>query len=445
MQDLQLVIEKAHAIRGEELSGEKAQDLAWTVLNHFGYSDRCLSNGLDQDENAVFCYLEDLGILKPESRVDILPESSMEWRIVQWTYDAWGIEKISRWTAPDPADSLQDLYASLPPEAFAPDSGEDAPETPGEMTVQLVPEEGAVAVVNGGSEEMENGKIVSESLKERIGQIGKERVSQKFMESILKDLSGGERVNGYGTVQELVRQGFLKPDGDDGYLVLKTELDEVPEAARVDLRPDLQVRRCGVCGMGFGTQQSLMIHMSAEHPFDEDLLKVLAAKGMSIREIARQMHRGKSTVLYHMDRIRERQTAAAGDPPAEAEAVGDMKIDPDPLRANHVEEIRQLRSEIGVLEQKYQDAVNEKAKLRSDLMALDAAPKQPAGTLLSSAYIKHFDGYYDGQRKMISSIISDEITRGGKGKEISIEVWDLPPERHIILKVRDSTAPEVQA
>ena len=435
IEDLRDIIVQAHAMRGQQIPPDSAMDLAWAVLSFFGYSDHCLANALSPEDNAIFCDLEDMGILKPESKVEILPESTVEWRTIQWAFDAFGISRIRSWK-PAARDDLQALYASLPPEAF---SAADQEDTHEEMILQAVPGEIAV-LVNGGSEEMENGKIVSESLKERIGQIGKERVSQKFMESMLKDLSGGERVNGYGTVQDLVRQGFLKPDGDDGYLVLKTELDEVPEAARVELRPDPQVRRCGVCGMGFGTQQSLMIHVSAEHPFDEDLLKVLAAKGMSIREIARQMHRGKSTVLYHMDRIRERQAAAAGDPPAEAEAVGDMKIDPDPLQANHVEEIRQLRSEIGVLEQKYQDAVNEKAKLRSDLMALDAAPKQPAGTLLSSAYIKHFDGYYDGQKKMISSIISDEITRGGKGKEISIEVWDLPPERHIILKVRDREA-----
>lgn len=428
MQDLQLVIEKAHAIRGEELSGEKAQDLAWTVLNHFGYSDRCLSNGLDQDENAVFCYLEDLGILKPESRVEILPESSMEWRIVQWTYDAWGIEKINRWTGPDPVDSLQDLYASLPPEAFAPDAGEDAPETPGEMTVQLVPEEGDVAVVNGGSEEMEKGRDVSEELRERIVQLGKEKVSQSFMDSLLKDLSGGGTVNGYGSVQSLVVDGFLRPDGDDGYMVRAEK-----------------IFRCSECHEAFPSRQAMMVHMKGKHAFDEITLGKYLAEGKTVREIMALMNRSKSTVQYHAARLRKQETRGE-DPekedipaseavPAAQGTVTDMGAELDQLKA----ELNSAMAAALGWKKKFKEAEAEAQKLRIEAdQAAERLRNNPAaddGVVLTSAFIRNFDGYFDSQRKMISEMVKDEIYHSGKGREIRFEIRQLPAGRKIVLTV----------
>lgn len=451
IEDLQDIIVKAHAIRGEELPADKAMDIAWIVLSFFGYSDHCLANALDSQETALFYDLQDMGILKPESKTEIPGESTAEWRMIRWTFDFFGISKIKD-RKPQARDDLQSLYASLPPEAFIP-AGEEE-----EMTVQVVPEEG-ITVLNGGSEDMENGKIIAEQVKERIEQLGKEKVSQKFMEAVLKDLSGGDRIDGYGTVQVLVHGGFLKPNGDDGYIVERAEDGNSagPSGATLKTTGKAPMNKCHECEEEFPSQQKLMIHMMMQHPFDEDLLKKLLAQGKSPKEIQEIMNRSKSTVKYHISRLGKGKAGNSEDgdqgnkihgtkePPLHDQG----KDHDDPLLVQELEEIQKLRdeaeslkrdlaaaeAELKSLQEKYQDARKEKEMFREDLLKL--AQKQPEGVLLSSIHISRFNGYYDGQKRMIASVISDEITKGGKGKEISVEVWDLPPERRVILTVKD--------
>jgi hypothetical protein len=441
LEKLEALISRAHAMRGEDLPMEKARDLAWSVLSFFGYSDHCLANALDASENAVFCYIEDLGILKPESKVELLADTTAEWRMVRWTFDFYGISRIEGWEPKEETDALQALYASMPPEAFVAGEQEDLH---GEMTVQVIPEEG-IAVLNGGSEEMENGKIIAGEVRERLERMGKEIVSQKFMEAVLKDLSGGEKVNGYGTVQELVHQGFLKPNGDDGYLVEKGKSPDVS----VEVKGGSP---CHICGETMLTQQLLMVHIKKRHPFDVGLLKKLLAEGKTTKEIMDIMHRSDSTVEYHVRRLRDNSTGETGKKDADETGAGtpaekgkenqltpsDDEVQSLRTQVNGLkEDLKAAESEIKSLQEKYQYARKEKEMFREDLLKLSEKQKQPEGTLLSNIYIKHFDGYYDGQKKMISSVIHDEITRGGKGKEISVEVWDNPPEKKVILRVRE--------
>ena len=127
IEDLRGIIVQAHAMRGQQIPPDSAMDLAWAVLSFFGYSDHCLANALSPEDNAIFCDLEDMGILKPESKVEILPESTVEWRTIQWTFDAFGISRIRSWK-PAARDDLQALYASLPPEAFSAADQEDTHE-----------------------------------------------------------------------------------------------------------------------------------------------------------------------------------------------------------------------------------------------------------------------------------------------------------------------------
>ena len=114
IEDLQDIIVKAHAIRGEELPADKAMDIAWIVLSFFGYSDHCLANALDSQETALFYDLQDMGILKPESKTEIPGESTAEWRMIRWTFDFFGISKIKDRKPQARDDLMPGISSALP-------------------------------------------------------------------------------------------------------------------------------------------------------------------------------------------------------------------------------------------------------------------------------------------------------------------------------------------
>lgn len=117
---LETAIVNAHQSLGQDFSRQDARDLAWGVLQYFGYGDRCLSNSLPEDMQSVFYNLEDLGLLKPESRFEILHDGR-EWRTIEWVLNPGKISSLQDVISTElPEEQL--VYASLPAEAFNPHS-----------------------------------------------------------------------------------------------------------------------------------------------------------------------------------------------------------------------------------------------------------------------------------------------------------------------------------
>lgn len=117
-EDLSDLIVRAHAIHGQDFPRKDAVDLAWTVLQFFGYGDQCLGNALEQQERTIFYELEDLGILKSVSREDHLHTGDI-WRTLTWEFDREGIRRIGSFSGSPQATEVEQLYASLPAEAFS--------------------------------------------------------------------------------------------------------------------------------------------------------------------------------------------------------------------------------------------------------------------------------------------------------------------------------------
>jgi len=80
---LSSVIKKA--IGDNNLGDEGAQEMAYHVLNFFGYNDRILDNILEPADRDSFYMLEDKGILVTEREETTLYDGR-EWRIHYWIF-----------------------------------------------------------------------------------------------------------------------------------------------------------------------------------------------------------------------------------------------------------------------------------------------------------------------------------------------------------------------
>lgn len=115
--DLTDLVRRAHASRGQEMAREECSDIAMTVLSFFGYGDNCIANSLSPEDTQLFYMLEDLSILKPETREESL-WNGRDWRITSWTYNFFGIQKIRDFIQDEiPEEAL--IYASIPDELYS--------------------------------------------------------------------------------------------------------------------------------------------------------------------------------------------------------------------------------------------------------------------------------------------------------------------------------------
>ena len=99
---------------------DEAYDLAHSVLNFFGYSDRIIDNVLEAQDRNAFYILEDADILTTEREETTLYDGR-EWRIHYWVFKRDKIDELmSKPAGSDKDDDVeQDFYKTLDDEVWA--------------------------------------------------------------------------------------------------------------------------------------------------------------------------------------------------------------------------------------------------------------------------------------------------------------------------------------
>jgi len=98
---------------------DEAYDLAHSVLNFFGYSDRIIDNVLEAQDRNAFYILEDADILTTEREETTLYDGR-EWRIHYWLFKRDKIADLmvnSRMRKAE-ADDGEFVYADLPDDVW---------------------------------------------------------------------------------------------------------------------------------------------------------------------------------------------------------------------------------------------------------------------------------------------------------------------------------------
>ncbi|MBR6203484.1 MAG: hypothetical protein IKQ60_00175 [Candidatus Methanomethylophilaceae archaeon] len=113
VEDLTLAIKNGIDSR-KEMDMDQAYDLAHSVLNFFGYSDRIIDNVLESQDRNAFYILEDADILTTEREETTLYDGR-EWRIHYWVFKREKIDELrSRPIGPDKDDDVvEDIYKTL--------------------------------------------------------------------------------------------------------------------------------------------------------------------------------------------------------------------------------------------------------------------------------------------------------------------------------------------
>ncbi len=98
---------------------DEAYDLAHSVLNFFGYSDRIIDNVLEAQDRNAFYILEDADILTTEREETTLYDGR-EWRIHYWVFKRDKIDELmSKPAGSDKGDDVEEnIYETLDDEAW---------------------------------------------------------------------------------------------------------------------------------------------------------------------------------------------------------------------------------------------------------------------------------------------------------------------------------------
>ncbi len=117
VEDLTLAIKNCvNSLRGTRkigLSEDEAYDVAYCVLNFFGYSDRIIDNVLESGDRSIFYELEDIGILSTEREETTLYDGR-EWRIHYWLFRKDRIRQLmSDKDDAESSDSEDSFYKEL--------------------------------------------------------------------------------------------------------------------------------------------------------------------------------------------------------------------------------------------------------------------------------------------------------------------------------------------
>ncbi len=102
--------------QSKRMSEQEAYDIAFHVLNFFGYSRYVIDNMLEPEDRDAFYMLEDLGILDTEREETTLFDGR-EWRIHYWLIRPENVRKLAfnNGTKPeDPISSETMIYDGLP-------------------------------------------------------------------------------------------------------------------------------------------------------------------------------------------------------------------------------------------------------------------------------------------------------------------------------------------
>ena len=102
--------------QSKRMSEQESYDIAFHVLNFFGYSRYVIDNMLEPEDRDAFYMLEDLGILDTEREETTLFDGR-EWRIHYWLIRPENVRKLAfnNGTKPeDPIASETMIYDGLP-------------------------------------------------------------------------------------------------------------------------------------------------------------------------------------------------------------------------------------------------------------------------------------------------------------------------------------------
>jgi hypothetical protein len=100
-----------------EVSQDVADDLAFRVLNYFGFGDEIIDNVLDHDDRRTFYFLQDMQILATHWEEALLPSGRI-WRVFYWDLN---IERINQYAASHSEESRIEagLYETLPEDVWS--------------------------------------------------------------------------------------------------------------------------------------------------------------------------------------------------------------------------------------------------------------------------------------------------------------------------------------
>jgi hypothetical protein len=108
----------AQAIKNRlEVTADVADDIAFRVLNYFGFEDEIIDNVLDHDDRRMFYLLQDMQMLTTHWEEEVLPTGRV-WRVFYWGLNTERIGQFSR--SPSQEGRIQlGIYETLPEDVWS--------------------------------------------------------------------------------------------------------------------------------------------------------------------------------------------------------------------------------------------------------------------------------------------------------------------------------------
>jgi hypothetical protein len=98
------------------VTSDIASDLAFRLLNYFGFNDETIDNALDQEDRRMFYFLQDVQILSTNWEEIVLP-SGRTWRVFYWSLNVSNILKFAEPYKEAKIEQIE-LYESLPADVW---------------------------------------------------------------------------------------------------------------------------------------------------------------------------------------------------------------------------------------------------------------------------------------------------------------------------------------
>ncbi|MGA1821828.1 MAG: DUF6015 family protein [Thermoplasmatota archaeon] len=110
-----------NSYKEHNMTKDDAQNMAYHVLNFFGFGDRIVDNILEPEDRDLFYMLEDFGLLVTEREETTLYDGR-EWRIHYWLLKKNTINSMARMddgSSPSDDSDIYDVYEEIPDEIWS--------------------------------------------------------------------------------------------------------------------------------------------------------------------------------------------------------------------------------------------------------------------------------------------------------------------------------------
>ena len=108
-----------NSYKEHNMSREDAQNMAYHVLNFFGFGDRIVDNILEPEDRDLFYMLEDFGLLVTEREETTLYDGR-EWRIHYWLLKKNAINSMAcDGSEQCPSPEEYNVYEEIPDEVWS--------------------------------------------------------------------------------------------------------------------------------------------------------------------------------------------------------------------------------------------------------------------------------------------------------------------------------------